>query len=405
MTYSYPTFIKIDSPSSSFSKKYTLYLYREGYLDDPDKLYGVPALFIPGQAGSYKQIRSLASTTARKKQKIDFFTVDLNEELSALSGQTLLDQAEYMNSVVERILSLYDTHTSSVIIIGHSMGGLIARTMFMLPNYVPNSVRTILTLATPHLSAPLLLDATIYKVYKDLTRYWRSDDHYKASLRDVIVISIAGGSLDNIIHSDGVNTASIIPTKHGFTTYTTSIPGVWTGVDHMAILWCNQLVRLLATTLLDIADLTTLDDRMGMLKYHLLEGGQYATIESQRKHLILPNTQKWQFLTNIDKAYDRCWSIAFCKKPMNNSNDFHCQQTTPHVTVLPSATAENLIEAKPYRLLTVDSGEDYSHLAVIKHCQIVNTDETPFIKAYAIFSQSIQYTQSVWGNYNKSRIL
>ncbi len=38
MTYSYPTFIKIDSPSSSFSKKYTLYLYREGYLDDPDKV-------------------------------------------------------------------------------------------------------------------------------------------------------------------------------------------------------------------------------------------------------------------------------------------------------------------------------------------------------------------------------
>lgn len=160
------------------------------------------------------------------------------------------------------------------------MGGLVARTMFMLPSYIPSSINTILTIATPHLTAPLLLDPTIYKIYHQLTRYW--EQHSDTALKDVTLISIAGGSLDNIIHSDGVNTAQLVPVTHGFTTYTTSIPGVWTGADHMSILWCNQLTRLLASTLLEIVDQgshLTVDERMKIFRHNLLEGD--ATIKNQ----------------------------------------------------------------------------------------------------------------------------
>lgn len=200
----------------------------------------------------------------------------MNEELSALNGQILLDQAEYMNKAIELILSLYKHHPQqpdSVIIVGHSMGGLVARTMFMLPNYIPSSINTILTIATPHLTAPLLLDPTIYKTYNQLTRYWKQNAD--TTLKDVTLISIAGGSLDNIIHSDGVNTAQLVPETHGFTTYTTSIPGVWTGADHMAILWCNQLIRLLASTLLEIVNQgnhLAVEERMKIFRHNLLEG-------------------------------------------------------------------------------------------------------------------------------------
>lgn len=52
----------------------------------PLKVGGVPALFIPGNAGSYKQSRSSASIAMRmhqaeftSKQNFDFFTVNLNE--------------------------------------------------------------------------------------------------------------------------------------------------------------------------------------------------------------------------------------------------------------------------------------------------------------------------------------
>ena len=83
---------------------------------------GVPVLFIPGNAGSYKQVRSLAAEAAHYwnqnirpnpdaadegKVALDFFTVDFNEDLTAFHGQTLLDQAEYLNDAVAYILSLY----------------------------------------------------------------------------------------------------------------------------------------------------------------------------------------------------------------------------------------------------------------------------------------------------------
>lgn len=187
-----------------------------------------------------------------------------------------------MNSAIKRILSLYD-HPTSVIIIGHSMGGVVARTMFMLPNYIPNSIETIITLATPHITAPLLLDPVIFTVYTQMTDYWKSN---RDILRNVTIISIAGGSLDNIIHSDGVQIESVIPSTHGFTTYTTSIPGVWTGADHMAILWCNQLIRLLAETLhgyLNLGTYPTVNERMKLFRFYLLEGKDSSIIKDSKR--------------------------------------------------------------------------------------------------------------------------
>lgn len=100
MTYSSPNYFEIAGVESKLAEKYKLYIYRDGYKDDNNvssnncqkknhiinmsrvfKLYGVPALFIPGQAGSYGQIRSLASTTtnlyhqnSNQQKNIDFFT-------------------------------------------------------------------------------------------------------------------------------------------------------------------------------------------------------------------------------------------------------------------------------------------------------------------------------------------
>jgi len=48
--------------------KYGLYVYGEGksagYLEK-GKYSGIPVLFIPGNSGSYKQVRSLASVALR----------------------------------------------------------------------------------------------------------------------------------------------------------------------------------------------------------------------------------------------------------------------------------------------------------------------------------------------------
>lgn len=131
--------------------KYRLYAYSEGRLTERARnmhFDGIPVLFIPGNAGSFKQgktlqfcplhvqkqnlisVRSLASVALRKSLNsrpgfhFDYFTVDLNDELSALNGGVLFEQQQYVNYSVHRILQLYKTvenRPKSVILIGHSM--------------------------------------------------------------------------------------------------------------------------------------------------------------------------------------------------------------------------------------------------------------------------------------------
>lgn len=75
-------------------------------------------------------VRSLASVALRKALSdrpgfhFDYFTVDLNEELSGINGALLDDQMRFVNYSIVRILELYrnsSTPPKSVVLIGHSM--------------------------------------------------------------------------------------------------------------------------------------------------------------------------------------------------------------------------------------------------------------------------------------------
>ena len=67
MTYMYPTYIPISvTDGATPPGRYGLYLYHEGwrkidFKEHLDRLCGVPVLFIPGNAGSYKQARITVS--------------------------------------------------------------------------------------------------------------------------------------------------------------------------------------------------------------------------------------------------------------------------------------------------------------------------------------------------------
>lgn len=241
-------------------------------------------LFIPGNAGSYRQARSLASETVQYYHNtilqdkealrggatsIDFFSVDFNEDFTAFHGQTLLDQAEYLNDAVAYILSLYHDprrsqrdpalpDPSSVILIGHSMGGVAARTMLTMPNYQSNSINTIITMSAPHARSPVSVDADLVRTYERINAYWREAYSQKWAsdnpLWHVTLISIAGGSLDTTVPSDYASLTSLVPSTHGFTVFTSSIPGMWTGADHNQATWCVQLVRPIARSIFDALD-------------------------------------------------------------------------------------------------------------------------------------------------------
>jgi glycosylphosphatidylinositol deacylase len=282
---------------------------------DDDQVKGVPVLFITGNAGSYKQVRPLAAEAARYykshveqdntalkagTRNLDFFTADFNEDITAFHGQTLLDQAEYLNEAVAYILSLYHNSPgsrrdpdlpdpSSVIIIGHSMGGIVARTMLTMHNYQSNSINTIITMSAPHARPPVSFDADIVNTYERVNQYWRNAYSQKWAsdnpLWHVTLISIAGGGLDTIVPSDYTSLASLVPETHGFTVYTSSVPNVWTGADHLAILWCDQMRKPIIRALIEAVDVR----RSGQTKHR-----------AERMRIF----RRW-FLTGLEEGADK----------------------------------------------------------------------------------------------------
>lgn len=286
MSYMMPAFARFsdfDTEHTRFATKYSLYLYREGGVDEDTRVKGVPVLFIPGNAGSYKQVRPIAAeaahyfhdvlredgSMAEGKRALDFFSVDFNEDITAFHGQTLLDQAEYLNEAIAYILALYhNPHRSlrepdlpppkSVIILGHSMGGVVARTMLRMPNYQEHTVNTVVTLSAPHARAPVSFDADMVDTYNDINTFWRKSyselSKSKNPLSEVTLVSVAGGGLDTMIPSEYTSLTSLVPDTHGFTVFTSSIPNVWTGMDHLAIMWCDQFRKALVRAIFDVTD-------------------------------------------------------------------------------------------------------------------------------------------------------
>ncbi|KAJ5647508.1 hypothetical protein N7490_003880 [Penicillium lividum] len=286
-----PTFIRMvefDTEHTRFASKYNLFLYREEgvdpYTQDNIGLNGVPVLFLPGNAGSYRQVRSLAAEASRHyydvvrhdeerhtagTRSLDFFMVDFNEDMAAFHGQTLLDQAEYVNEAIAYILALYHDpqrtrrdpalpDPSAVILIGHSMGGIVARTALTMANYQANSVNTIITMSAPHARPPVSFDSDIVHTYKQINDYWR--EAYSQTwannnpLWHVTLVSIAGGSRDTVVPSDYTSISSLVPETHGFTVFTSSIPDVWIGNDHLSITWCDQFRKAIIKSLFEIID-------------------------------------------------------------------------------------------------------------------------------------------------------
>lgn len=79
---------------------------------------------------SFFAVRSLASVALRTSVNkrlpyhFDYFTIDMNEELSGLSGVFLNDQLDYTNQSLHYILKLYKNQRfppKAVVLIGHSM--------------------------------------------------------------------------------------------------------------------------------------------------------------------------------------------------------------------------------------------------------------------------------------------
>ncbi|CAN4079154.1 unnamed protein product [Withania somnifera] len=322
MTYMYPTYIPVPIPKNVSSTKYGLYLYHEGWRkidfnDHLKALSGVPLLFIPGNGGSYRQVRSVAAESDRAYQggplehsfyqeaslslsegvdfdvnstplpdqytsMLDWFAVDLEGEHSAMDGRILEEHTDYVVYAIHRILDHYKeshdarvkegaavpgTRPKSVILVGHSMGGFVARAAIVHPHLRKSAVETVLTLSSPHQSPPLPLQPSLGQYYARVNNAWRKgyevqtsrSGHYLSDplLSHVVVVSISGGYHDYQVRSKLQSLDGIVPPTHGFMISSTGMKNVWLSMEHQVILWCNQLVVQVSHTLLSLIDQET----------------------------------------------------------------------------------------------------------------------------------------------------
>ncbi|KDP27095.1 hypothetical protein JCGZ_20319 [Jatropha curcas] len=214
--------------------------------------------------------------------RLDWFAVDLEGEHSAMDGRILEEHTEYVVYAIHRILDQYkESHDAreregaatsgslpkNVILVGHSMGGFVARAAIIHPNIRKSAVETIITLSTPHQSPPVALQPSLGHYFAYVNQEWRNryeiqktrTGHYVSDplLSHVVVISISGGYNDYQVRSKLETLDDIVPYTHGFMISSTGMRNVWLSMEHQAILWCNQLVVQVSHTLLSLVDSRT----------------------------------------------------------------------------------------------------------------------------------------------------
>ncbi|XP_047457447.1 GPI inositol-deacylase [Mugil cephalus] len=323
MTYmfEYPEYRRVSLPRrvARLYPAYGLYLYGEGlYAQETRslKLTGAPVLFLPGNAGSYKQARSLGSVALRKAESTEggfhfnVFTVDFNEELVALYGGSLRRQTHFLHESIKAILKLYKhlkTPPQSVILVGHSMGGVVARALFTLPRFNTNLVTLIITQASPHLAPVLALDPYLLDFYSAVRQKWVNQAN---KLRNVTVLSVGGGYRDYQVRSG----LTCLPSRPGdankISLVATAVPRTWVSTDHLSIVWCKELVLATVRAFFDLIDPQTRqftenpERKMAVLNHHFIRHPVRMLGETQDNSIsILDVPEAWSEVNTLRLAY------------------------------------------------------------------------------------------------------
>ncbi|SPP89629.1 GPI inositol-deacylase isoform X1 [Drosophila guanche] len=289
MTYMFgqPMFSRVRTKNGELFPNYRLFYYYEEVRDPADpltrRMTGAPVIFVPGNSGSYKQVRSLASVALRKALSnevgihLDYYTIDYDEELSALYGGYLHHQRRYLKLCIRTILSLYKVHSEqpSIVLIGHSMGGKLAQSVLTDLN-IGQHINTIISISTP-------LDQPVVNLDAQLNAFYAQTDsalsktrtatlpttrtnvcnslHQKppnvqnmalqetsAKLDNVLIISTGGGNRDLLVRP-GLTTSKY----NDLHAMTSAIPRVSLSCDHLSAVWCLQFIQAINGFLFSIA--------------------------------------------------------------------------------------------------------------------------------------------------------
>lgn len=208
------------------------------------------------------------------------------------------------------------------------MGGIVARLAVELSQ--SSLVDVIMTMSTPHLQPPAALDYEMERIYSEINAA-----HYQDPAP--LLISICGGTSDVQIVSDACALSSdLVGPNDGFAVFSTGIPGAWTGVEHQAMVWCDQIRIRVARTLLDMSESVSRDSKLAVARKWLLGASEPAASEPKASEVTrLPVvTRNMSVLVklgqiNEDILVDPHLTALFCRTESDCSNQAFSIQAAP----------------------------------------------------------------------------
>ncbi|NWQ77669.1 PGAP1 deacylase, partial [Columbina picui] len=399
--YEYPEYLKIKLPKKTARRypAYELYLYGEGNYAEENKnllLTGIPVLFLPGNAGSYKQVRSLGSIALRKAEDIDFkyhfnfFSVNFNEELVALYGGSLQRQTKFVHECIKVILKLYrdrEFAPTSVAIVGHSMGGLVARALLTLKNFKPELINLLITQATPHVAPVMPLDKYLTDFYTAVNNHWilKAQD-----LRNLTTLSVAGGFRDYQVHSGLAFLPRLSQHDSALSVVSSAVPRAWASTDHLSIVWCKELILATVRAFFDLIDEDTRQitedpkKRMSVLNHHFvrhpaklfeenpeafteLTGAfTWVTVKASKWTYSVYNDSDGKYFTFPLASHRKSYSHVYCENSMLDTNSwiYGCMNSNSSMC-LEATDLSWRAELLPATKVVILKLQDYSSLSHI----------------------------------------
>ncbi|OXB57084.1 hypothetical protein ASZ78_002372 [Callipepla squamata] len=402
--YEYPEYLKIKLPKKTARRypAYELYLYGEGNYAEENKnlmLSGIPVLFLPGNAGSYKQARSLGSIALRKAEDLDFkyhfnfFSVNFNEELVALYGGTLQRQTKFVHECLKVILKLYkgqEFAPTSVAIVGHSMGGLVARALLTLKNFKPELINLIITQATPHVAPVMPLDRYLTDFYAAVNNHWilKAQD-----LRNLTTLSVAGGFRDYQVRSGLAFLPRLSQHDSALSVVSSAVPRTWASTDHLSIVWCKELILATIRAFFDLIDENTRQKRMSVLNHHFVRHPGKIFEENPEAFTELTGTFAWIKVKTSKWTYSVYNDTSSWIYGCMNSDSSGCLEATDL-----SWKAELLPTVKVV-ILKLQDYPSLSHIVILVPPSAGN-------KVYQAFKIHVEsHCQSLIGKYTCSEVI
>lgn len=250
-----------------------------------------------------------------------------------MHAPTLLKQADYAQAAIQYILSQYPPG-ASIILMGHSMGGIVATALLAREEFKA-PIRAVITMSTPAFLSPVRFDRRMKDVYTSIRNVQLG--RLRPDQAQTPLVAFCGGATDPQVGSE-VCAVPFNKAPYRQTVYTTSAEGVWTGVDHLAILWCHQVRALVARVALELANTSPQNTVTTLQKWLMVD----ATQVKHDAHLV--------DLTNMKPVY----------VPIDGRLRISEPSAGLHLLPVPPPT-EELASGTHHFTLFVSGGNVYNH--------------------------------------------